>query len=360
MQTGLNSGQMLNNEGCSDSGIGLSKAETEVYDRQIRLWGIEAQKKLHVASGLVCGLSGLGAEIAKNLMLCGLQSLTLMDDKTVTLNDLDSNFLLDIHCVGKNRAKTSSARVQSLNPMVKLEVVESSIADISSDFLSQFTVVVLCDQPYDVVVMWNDMCRNLNIRFVACSVFGWMGYSFFDFNNHLFLKDVTKIAVTTYGCNENGEDNAVDVDAEHGVFEKTVMHYPRFEDTFNIDWSKKRLTRRKQQLIPCSYFLLRAMLRAQREKKLTDNDEMNSHALTELWSEEVLLAGQDIEKQPVLPEKFDYFFGPQLSPVCAIVGGLAAQEAIKALSENENPLKNVFIYSAFDSYGTICNFLPSQ
>ncbi|KAJ1367698.1 E1 ubiquitin-activating protein aos1 [Parelaphostrongylus tenuis] len=95
MQPETNSTPLASNGDCNGCAVGLSKAETEVYDRQIRLWGLEAQKKLHVASALVCGLCGVGAEITKNLMLCGLRSLTLMDDKLVSRSDLDSNFLLN-------------------------------------------------------------------------------------------------------------------------------------------------------------------------------------------------------------------------------------------------------------------------
>ncbi|EYC46176.1 hypothetical protein Y032_0405g868 [Ancylostoma ceylanicum] len=62
-------------------------------------------------------------------------------------------------------------------------------------------------------------------------------------------------------------------------------------------------------------------------------------------------------KYYLFPFKFS-FFGPQLSPVCAIVGGLAGQEAIKAMSENGRPLRNIFIYSALDSTGTMCMFPP--
>lgn len=364
MQPDINSTPQVNNGDCNGCAVDLSKAETEVYDRQIRLWGIEAQKKLHVASGLVCGLCGVGAEIAKNLMLCGLRSLTLMDDKLVSRSDLDSNFLLNEDSIGKNRAKASSVKAQSLNPMVNLKVVESSITSISPDFISQFTLVVLCDQPYDVVVMWNDICRQLNIRFIACGVFGWMGYSFFDFNNHLFISPVVKKKKGVW-LGENGDgtstaETTVDVDAEHDLFEERVMQYPRFEDAFNVDWSKKQLIRKSKRLIPFSYFPLKAMLRAQKENLLTDNEDINISVLVKLWTEEVLFGNHDIGKQSVQPEQFDYFFGPQLSPVCAIVGGFVGQEAIKALSENGRPLKNIFIYSALDSTGTICDFPPSD
>ncbi|PIO66007.1 hypothetical protein TELCIR_12295, partial [Teladorsagia circumcincta] len=71
------------------------------------------------------------------------------------------------------------------------------------------------------------------------------------------------------------------------------------------------------------------MLRAQKENKLTGDEDRDVTILTEMWSEEVLAANHELERQSVQPAEFHHFIGPQLSPVCAIVGGLAGQEAIK-------------------------------
>ncbi|VDP11867.1 unnamed protein product [Heligmosomoides polygyrus] len=206
--------------GTEDSGVELSKEEAEVYDRQIRVWGFEAQQKWEafMTSGLLCGLSGVGAEIAKNLMLCGLRSLTLMDGQTVVEDDLESNFLLERDSVGQN----------ALNPMVKLEVcvsclpfafslttwvmlqvLESDLNNVEADFVSRFTVVVLCDQSYDDVLLWNERCRKQNVGYVSA--------------------------------------------------DKHKLQYPRFEEAFNVDWSKKQLIRKSKRLIPCSYFPLKGM-----------------------------------------------------------------------------------------------------
>ncbi|KIH56135.1 ThiF family protein [Ancylostoma duodenale] len=291
---------------------GLSKVETEVYDRQIRLWGMEAQNKLRAANVLLCGLSGLGAEISKNLMLCGIRSLTLVDENNVTEEDIDSNFLLENNSIGKNRARASSQKARALNPMVKLEVLEASVGSVSPEFVSNFTLVVLCDQKYSDVVFWNEKCRQLKIGAV---------------------EKKQDAVCDGDGGGTSSAPEAIDVDAEN-VLEKKKYQYPSIEEAFNVDWSKKQLMRKSRRVIPCSYFPLKAMLRAQKEEKLCADEEKNMKILTE------------------------FFFGPQLSPVCAIVGGLAGQEAIKAMSENGRPLRNIFIYSALDSTGTMCMFPP--
>jgi ubiquitin-like 1-activating enzyme E1 A len=90
----------------------LSAKEAEIYDRQIRLWGVEAQQRLRGARVFVCGLTGLGGEVCKNLVLAGI-SVTLLDDATVTPEQLGAaNFLLDADSLGKNVRQRARARAQ--------------------------------------------------------------------------------------------------------------------------------------------------------------------------------------------------------------------------------------------------------
>ncbi len=40
----------------------------------------------------------------------------------------------------------------------------------------------------------------------------------------------------------------------------------------------------------------------------------------------------------------------ELNPVCAIVGGIAAQEIIKAISRDSEPVYNYFVYDGVTSF----------
>lgn len=41
-----------------NNGIELTEDEAELYDRQIRLWGLDSQKRIRSARILICGLNG--------------------------------------------------------------------------------------------------------------------------------------------------------------------------------------------------------------------------------------------------------------------------------------------------------------
>lgn len=73
---------------------GLTEEEASIYDRQIRLWGLEAQHRLQSSRILVVGMRAVAAEVCKDLALAGVGALTIWDDAEVTEQDLGSNFLL--------------------------------------------------------------------------------------------------------------------------------------------------------------------------------------------------------------------------------------------------------------------------
>jgi hypothetical protein len=80
---------------------GLSADDFALYDRQIRLWGAQAQERIRNAHILLVSLRALGTEIAKNLTLAGISSLTIVDDEPVTEEDLGSCYFLRDEDVGK-------------------------------------------------------------------------------------------------------------------------------------------------------------------------------------------------------------------------------------------------------------------
>jgi molybdopterin/thiamine biosynthesis adenylyltransferase len=80
----------------------LSADEIALYDRQLRLWGIEAQNRMRKAHILLINVKALGNEIAKNLVLAGIGSLTVLDTDVVTEQDVATQFFVTEEDIGKN------------------------------------------------------------------------------------------------------------------------------------------------------------------------------------------------------------------------------------------------------------------
>ena len=77
------------------------------YSRLIAAVGRDALRRMQSASVLIIGVRGLGVEIAKNIVLMGVQKLTLADDSAADVADQSSNFFLESQQLGQKIGRAS-------------------------------------------------------------------------------------------------------------------------------------------------------------------------------------------------------------------------------------------------------------
>lgn len=63
--------------------------------------------RIRSARVLLISIKALGTEIAKNLILNGIDSLTIVDNGTVTDDDLGAQYFLREEDIGKNVSRTT-------------------------------------------------------------------------------------------------------------------------------------------------------------------------------------------------------------------------------------------------------------
>lgn len=66
---------------------------------------IKQYYRLRAAKILLIGLNGFGAEIAKNIILAGVKSVTFLDHRNVMAEDRCSQFLTPKELIEKNVSK---------------------------------------------------------------------------------------------------------------------------------------------------------------------------------------------------------------------------------------------------------------
>ena len=69
----------------------MNKIDINLYSRQISLYGIHTMEKISQLNIFLIGFRGLGIEIAKNLVLSGINSLTLYDNIKFIISNIGSN-----------------------------------------------------------------------------------------------------------------------------------------------------------------------------------------------------------------------------------------------------------------------------
>lgn len=118
-----------------ESVVGHTEIDESLYSRQLYVLGHEAMKRMGASNVLVVGLKGLGVEIAKNIALAGVKSLTLYDPAPVHISDLSSQFFLTPADVGIPRHDVTAPRVAELNAYTPVKIHEST-GFVASYFLA--------------------------------------------------------------------------------------------------------------------------------------------------------------------------------------------------------------------------------
>ncbi|XP_073140543.1 ubiquitin-activating enzyme E1 1-like isoform X2 [Henckelia pumila] len=160
-----------------------------LHSRQLAVYGRDTMRRLFASNVLVSGIQGLGVEIAKNLILAGVKSVTLHDEGTVELWDMSSNFIFSEEDLGKNRALASVQKLQELNNAVAVSTLTTKLA---KDQLSNFQAVVFTNISLKSAIEFNEYCHNHQppIAFIKTEVRGLFGSVFCDFGSEFTVFDV--------------------------------------------------------------------------------------------------------------------------------------------------------------------------
>ncbi|KAI8607937.1 hypothetical protein BC830DRAFT_1072563, partial [Chytriomyces sp. MP71] len=159
-----------------------------LYSRQLYVLGHKAMLAMSMSNVLIVGLKGLGAEIAKNVILAGVKSVTIHDRGLVEITDLSSQFYLHASDIGKPRALASVGRLAELNSYVPVSVLDS---DLTEAEIMKYQVVVMTDATLAEQLRVNDITHLHGIKFITADIRGLFGAVFNDFGNEFVVIDQT-------------------------------------------------------------------------------------------------------------------------------------------------------------------------
>ena len=145
-------------------------------------------KKMATSDILISGLGGLGVEIAKNIILGGVRSVTLHDVSTCQASDLASQFYLSEADIGKNRAEVSLRPLSELNTYVR---VNASSVELTKEFLKSFRVVVLTNSSLEEQLRVAEIVRSFGNALIVAQTRGLFAQIFCDFGFDFTVIDTT-------------------------------------------------------------------------------------------------------------------------------------------------------------------------
>lgn len=383
--------------------------DESLYSRQLYVLGHEAMKRMGSSNILVVGMRGLGVEIAKNIALAGVKSLSLFDPKPATIQDLSSQFFLYPEDVGKSRAATTVPRVSELNPYTPVNL--HPFGDLTSDLsqLSRYQVVVLTDTTLKDQLFISDYCHKNGIFLVVTDTFGLFGTIFTDFGKNFTCGDPTGEEPTSgivAGIDEEGLVSTLE-ETRHGFEDGDYVTFSEVEGMEGINNSAPRKITVKGphtfnvgDVSGLGQYERGGLYQQVKMPKIIDFQPLSEqlknpehvmsdfakfdrpgqlhvgfqalHAFAEAHNgelprphnhtdaEEVLqiatkLAGEGedkIELSDKVIHELSYQARGDLSSMTAFFGGLAAQEALKAVSGKFNPIKQWLYFDSLESLPT--------
>lgn len=204
--------------------------DESLYSRQLYVLGKDAMLKMASSNVLIIGLKGLGLEIAKNVALAGVKSLSLYDPAPVELQDLSSQFFLSEHDIGKERASATLPKLAELNQYVPIDVVK----DLTPELIKGYSVVVATDLPLSKQLELNELTHANNIKFISADVRGLFAQAFVDFGEKFTIYDQTGEECKTGIVSDIEKDGTVTMldDNRHGLEDG---NYVKFTEVKGIE-----------------------------------------------------------------------------------------------------------------------------
>lgn len=348
---------------------------------------MQAQERIRNATILLVNIKALGNEVAKNLVLAGIGSLTVLDNTPVTEDDLGSQFLVSESDVGQpvsrtcdcwmkprltthfQRAQAASRALQELNPRVK---VISETRDITEILLTQpayfqaFDITIATDLAITFLNDINAAARLSTRPFYAAGSHGFYGFVFADLIEHTFTitrdkgnmitkigpESATRSIISSTTRKEN--DKQLEQVTKHESYQPMIL-----ANTSPLPPSylnNRRRLRSVTPLLPC----LRALWDFERT-----TGRQPSHSADDLRLFTTLATQKCAELQ--LPPEFlkseflrsflQNIYG-ELSPVCAVLGAHLAQDVINVLGKREQPVQNMMFFDGESSTAPVYALCP--
>ena len=140
------------------------------YSRQIMLpdVDIEGQEKLLAAHALIIGAGGLGSPAAFYLASAGIGTITLVDDDTVDLTNLQRQILHTTERVGQAKVLSGQQTLTEINPTIEIVALKERVSgERLNELVRNASVVLDCSDNFATRHAVNRACVANRVPLVS-------------------------------------------------------------------------------------------------------------------------------------------------------------------------------------------------
>ena len=301
--------------------------DVEMYDRQIRTFGINASEKISNSSACIIGLiGGYGTEVSKNLALCGIKTLYFYeDDSYINNKDLETGYYYSKDDIGKSHSLILSNKITELNPYVKTFLINNK-KDIK-----EVDVLILVNQSYEKIIEFNIFTRKNNIKFICINSHDFIGHVFVDAGETHIINEVSSENFESIQIISIDNDGLVTT-SSHEFQSGDLIELTNIQGN-NVDFLNKKWF---IDSINKSKFKLR---------EFPESNFTFINGTANYISQPIEINHKPINNfEDNIFTKFNYNSNENIA-VVSIMGSIAASETIKLISNKYTPISQFFDWS---------------
>ncbi|MRX49221.1 molybdopterin-synthase adenylyltransferase MoeB [Paracoccus sp. S-4012] len=155
----------------------MSEVELDRYARHIvlRELGGPGQQRLRRARVLVVGAGALGAPVCLYLAAAGVGRITIADDDTVSLSNLQRQVLFRDADLGRPKIEAAAETMAALNPHIAVNRLGRRITEADVELVAEHDLVLDGTDSYASRAGTNRACVAARVPLVAGSIAQWEG-----------------------------------------------------------------------------------------------------------------------------------------------------------------------------------------
>lgn len=178
----------------------LTPEEIKRYKRHLLLKevGGQGQQALKAARVLIIGAGGLGSPIALYLAAAGVGTIGIIDDDSVSLDNLQRQIIHDTASIGRPKVESAKDTIARINPHVIVEAHATRIdATNALDLVSRYDIVADGSDNFATRYLVSDACCLAHRTLVFAAIGPYDGYVT---TLKPYAKDESGAPYPTYRC----------------------------------------------------------------------------------------------------------------------------------------------------------------
>ena len=143
-----------------------------MYERIIKLIGIEKLNLIKSKSVMVIGLGGVGGYAVEGLIRSGIQNIIIVDYDKIDITNLNRQLITNTNNIGLNKTDVMENHIKSINPNCNVTKINIKLNLDNIDILFEYKIDYLIDACDTIVVKQELIKRCINNKIKIISSMG--------------------------------------------------------------------------------------------------------------------------------------------------------------------------------------------